>query len=97
MKGYPTIPKRQDRSLTIRWARSSNALRSPFWTLVQSEAPKRNNGRFEAVRLPVSAGLTPGRRAATSTPLFPIVLTLSLCIAQSTGAVEYTYCASAEG
>ena len=35
-----------------------------FWTLVQSEAPKSNNGRLEAVRLPTSAGLPPGGRAA---------------------------------
>ena len=47
---------------------SYNALRSPFWTLVQSKAPKRNNGRLEAARPPTLAGLPPGARAATLTP-----------------------------
>ena len=46
-----------------------NALRNPFGTLVQSEAPKRNNGRLAVVRLPISAGLPPGGRAATLTHL----------------------------
>ena len=32
------------------------AFRCSRWTLVQSGAPKRNNGRLEAVRLPISAG-----------------------------------------
>ena len=36
----------------------------PVW------APQRNNGRFEAVKLPVSAGLPPGGRAAALTPLY---------------------------
>ena len=44
-----------------------STLRIPFWTLVQSEAPKKNNGRLEVVRLPISAGLPPGGRAALLT------------------------------
>ena len=42
-----------------------------WWKAVtnkQSEAPKRNNGRLEAVRLPVSTGLPPGGWAALLTP-----------------------------
>ena len=34
----------------------------PVW------APQMSNSRLEAVRLPVSAGLPPGERAATLTP-----------------------------
>ena len=48
-------------------------LQSVFWTSVQSVAPKRNNDRFEAVRLPVSAGRLPGGRAALLTPFVTYV------------------------
>ena len=60
-----------------------NALWTPFWTLVQSEAPQRNNGRFEAVSLPVSAGLPPGGPAATLTPLQPMYGTRPCCLVQA--------------
>ena len=46
----------------------SSTFRSPLCTLVQSEAPKRNNGTLEAARLPTSAGLPPGGRAEFLTP-----------------------------
>ena len=42
-------------------------LRSSRWTLVESEAPKSNNDRLEAVRLPVSAWLPPSGRDALLT------------------------------
>ena len=65
-----------------------NALRSPFWTLIQSEAPKRNNGRLEALRLPVLAELPPGGRAATLTPLYPMYGTRPCCLVQA--ITQYT-------
>ena len=73
---------RRDYSVTTFFGWSSEfsfTLQSPFWTLVQSKALKRNNGRLEAVRLPVLAGLPPGGRAALLTPfdkLWYIRLTL---------------------
>ena len=39
----------------------------------QSEAPKRNNGRLEAVRLPVSTGPPSGWQAASLSPFDPYV------------------------
>ena len=41
---------------------------SSYQALVQSEPTKRNNGRLETVRLPISAGLPPGGRTALLTP-----------------------------
>ena len=54
-------------------------LRSQRWTLVQSEASKRNNGRLEAIRLLISAGLPPSEQAALLTPFDKLGSSSSQC------------------
>ena len=47
------------------------------------QALQRNNGRLEAIRLPVSARLPSGGRAATLTPLSSMYSTRPCCLVQA--------------